>query len=70
MTRKGVNFREFDVTGDESLRQQMTERSEGRTTFPQIFIGTTYVGGCDELYALEEAGKLDQLLHADEANPA
>jgi glutaredoxin 3 len=70
LTRKGVNFREFDVTGDESLRQQMSERSQGGTTFPQIFIGATYVGGCDELYALEEAGKLDQLLQSGEGKPA
>ena len=42
----------------------MIERANGGSTFPQIFIGDTHVGGCDELYALEEAGKLDALLAA------
>ncbi len=40
----------------------MIERANGRSTFPQIFIGATHVGGCDDLYALDEAGKLDPLL--------
>ncbi|HXX04770.1 MAG TPA: glutaredoxin 3 [Xanthobacteraceae bacterium] len=66
LSRKGVNFREINVTGNRQMRQQMIERSNGGTTFPQIFIGTTHVGGCDELYALEEAGKLDALLGGDE----
>jgi glutaredoxin 3 len=44
----------------------MTARTDGRTTYPQIFIGSTYVGGCDELYALEDAGKLDPLLNGDQ----
>jgi glutaredoxin 3 len=61
LSRKGVAFHEFDVTGNSEMRQEMIERAGGET-FPQIFIGTTHVGGCDELYALEEAGKLDALL--------
>ncbi len=62
LSRKGVNFREIDVTGNGQIRQEMIQRANGGTTFPQIFVGTTHVGGCDELYALEEAGKLDGLL--------
>jgi glutaredoxin 3 len=62
LNRKGVNFVEIDVTGDWKGRQQMVQRANGRTTVPQIFIGTTHVGGCDDLHALERAGKLDPLL--------
>ena len=60
--RKGVAFSEIDVTHDPERRAEMARRAEGRTTTPQIFIGPTYVGGCDELYALERAGRLDALL--------
>jgi len=48
----------------------MIQRANGRSTYPQIFIGATHVGGCDELYALEEAGKLDPLLAAAKEPPA
>ena len=54
LSRKGVAYREIDVTGNEQVREEMIERANGHTTFPQIFIGATYVGGCDELYALED----------------
>ena len=64
LTRKGVAFQEINASGNRELRQQMIERSNGGSTFPQVFIGDTHVGGCDELYALEEAGKLDALLAA------
>jgi glutaredoxin 3 len=70
LSRKGVNFREIDVTGNDDLRREMSERSHGRTAVPQIFVGSTYVGGCDELYALEDAGKLDPLLKQSEERPA
>jgi glutaredoxin 3 len=70
LRRKGVSFREIDVTADRETRQQMVERAHGGTTVPQIFIGATHVGGCDELYALEEAGKLDALLGSSEGQPA
>jgi glutaredoxin 3 len=70
LSRKGVNFREIDVTGDRQMRQEMVQRANGGNTFPQIFIGATHVGGCDELYALEEAGKLDALLHQGEGQSA
>jgi glutaredoxin 3 len=62
LSRKGVVFHEIDASGDRDVRNQMIERANGRSTFPQIFIGATHVGGCDDLYALEEAGKLDPLL--------
>jgi len=70
LSRKGVEFQEIDVTADRQMRQTMAERAKGRSTVPQIFIGTTHVGGCDELYALEERGELDPLLAADEGKPA
>jgi glutaredoxin 3 len=62
LSRKGVDFREIDVTGNRELRKEMVQRANGRSTAPQIFIGTTHIGGCDDLYALEDAGKLDPLL--------
>ena len=64
LRKKSVVFTEFDVSGDRELRAKMTQRAQGRTTVPQIFIGSTHVGGCDDLYALEDAGKLDPLLTA------
>lgn len=62
LTRKGVAFEEIDVGGDWDLRQRMTERAGGRYTVPEIFINGKIIGGCDELYELERAGKLDSLL--------
>ena len=64
LTRKGVAFTEHNATGNRELRQEMIDKSNGGSTFPQVFIGETHVGGCDDLYALEEAGKLDALLTA------
>ncbi len=64
LTRKGAAFSEIDVTGDPAGREKMVERANGRMTVPQIFIGTTHVGGSDELHELERAGKLDALLAA------
>ncbi|MFZ0425880.1 MAG: glutaredoxin 3 [Xanthobacteraceae bacterium] len=62
LSRKGVEFHEIDASGNRDLRNEMIQRSHGRSTFPQIFIGANHVGGCDDLYALEEAGGLDPLL--------
>jgi glutaredoxin 3 len=62
LKRKGVAFAEIDVTGDPEGRNKMIERASGRMTVPQIFIGSTHVGGYDDLYALDRAGKLDPLL--------
>ena len=61
LVRKNVSFTEFDITGKADLRDEMVRRS-GRATVPQIFIGETYVGGSDDLAALEREGKLDDLL--------
>lgn len=61
LTRKGVAFDEISVDGQSELRAEMVHKA-GRTTVPQIWIGATHVGGCDDLYALERAGKLDGLL--------
>ena len=62
LSRKGVDFTEIDVSGDPHGRSNMTARANGRMTVPQIFIGSAHVGGYDDLYALERAGKLDPLL--------
>ena len=62
LKKKNAAFTEIDVSRDRELRSKMTARANGRTTVPQIFIGATHVGGCDDLYALDEAGKLDPLL--------
>ncbi|MDJ0826333.1 MAG: glutaredoxin 3 [Rhodobacter sp.] len=62
LTQKGVSFAEIDLRKHPARRQEMLGRSGGRHTVPQIFVGDTHVGGCDELYALEQAGKLDPLL--------
>jgi glutaredoxin 3 len=66
LTRKGLTFSEIDVTGDQEGRSQMVQRANGRMTVPQIFIGATHVGGCDDLYALDRAGRLDPLLVTEE----
>ncbi|HVZ52495.1 MAG TPA: glutaredoxin 3 [Pseudolabrys sp.] len=68
LTRKGVAFSEIDVGKDWDRRAEMVERANGRTTVPQIFIGDTHVGGCDDLHALDRAGKLDPLLSAGKAS--
>ena len=62
LTKKGATFREIDVGADPSLRQEMTQRANGRRTVPQIFIGGAHVGGSDDLHALDDAGKLDPML--------
>ncbi len=67
LKRKNVAFTEIDVDCDVAERAAMTQRANGRRTVPQIFIGPTHVGGCDDLHALESAGKLDQLLAAQKS---
>ena len=62
LKQKGAKFSEVDVLVEPNRRPEMMKRAGGRHTVPQIFIGETHVGGCDELYALERAGKLDPLL--------
>jgi glutaredoxin 3 len=67
LKKKSVAFTEIDVSRDRALRAQMMQRANGRQTVPQIFVGTTHVGGCDDLYALEDEGKLDALLNGASA---
>lgn len=62
--KKGVTFNEINVGMDADKRNEMIERAGGRTSVPQIFIGGAHVGGCDDLYALDRAGRLDPLLAA------
>jgi glutaredoxin 3 len=62
LSRKSVKYDEIDVTFAPAKRAAMTARAGGARTVPQIFIGETHVGGCDELHDLEHAGKLDLLL--------
>ncbi len=64
LKRKDAAFTEIDVTSDPAKRANMTAKADGGYTVPQIWIGATHVGGCDDLYALEQAGKLDPLLSA------
>jgi glutaredoxin 3 len=64
LAKKGVDFIEHDATGNQGLRAEMIAKSNGGSTFPQIFINGTHVGGCDDLHALDRAGKLDPMLAA------
>jgi len=62
LSAKGVAFSEIDVARQPERRAEMVQRASGGRTVPQIFVGEIHVGGCDQLYALERAGKLDSLL--------
>ena len=62
LDRKGVTYTEHDASFDPQLRREMIARANGRSTFPQIFVGEVHVGGSDELHALEAKGRLDDLL--------
>jgi glutaredoxin 3 len=62
LRQKLLDFSEITVDGDPVARGKMSERSDGRTTVPQIFLGDRHIGGCDELYELERLGELDALL--------
>ncbi|HAC50900.1 MULTISPECIES: glutaredoxin 3 [Sulfitobacter] len=62
LTQKGAAFDEVDVLSEPERKKEMIQRAGGARTVPQIFIGDVHVGGCDELYALDRAGKLDALL--------
>ncbi|MEM7238044.1 MAG: glutaredoxin 3 [Pseudomonadota bacterium] len=64
LATKGAAYTEINVMGDSKKRSEMTARAKGARTVPQIFVGETHVGGCDELHALDQAGKLDGLLAA------
>jgi glutaredoxin 3 len=62
LKEKGAEYSEIDVSFDREARSAMTERAGGSHTVPQIFIGDRHVGGCDDLYALDHNGNLDELL--------
>lgn len=62
LKEKGVEFTEIDLMQQPLRKREMIEKAGGRTSVPQIFIGETHIGGCDELFALDAAGKLDPLL--------
>ncbi len=63
LEKKNVNFTEYKIDGDEDARTLMIERADGRRTLPQIFIDNKGIGGCDDLYALENENKLEALLN-------
>ena len=62
LEQKGIAVKEVEITGKPELRDEMLAKSNGRSTVPQIFIGSRHVGGCDDLYALERRGELEKLL--------
>lgn len=64
LDRKGVEYTEYNLDGDEAGRAKMSERANGRTSVPQIFIDDRHVGGCDDIHALDRKGQLDSLLKA------
>jgi glutaredoxin 3 len=59
---KGVDFTEYKIDGNETARTEMAERANGRRSVPQIFINQQHIGGCDDLYQLDQKGQLDSLL--------
>ena len=62
LNKKGAEIEEYPAANDAKRKQEMIERSNGKVSFPQIFINEQHIGGCDDLYALEEKGELDALL--------
>jgi glutaredoxin 3 len=68
LSKKGVEFTEFDISGDAEARRRMTERAHGRMTVPQIFVGSVHVGGYDDLSMLDLVGDLDELLAEGDAS--
>jgi glutaredoxin 3 len=64
LDKKGIEYTEYCIDGDEAARSKMAKRANGRRSLPQIFINDQHIGGCDDLYALNSQGKLDPLLQA------
>ncbi len=62
LDRKGVQYTEYTIDGDEAARDRMSQRANGRRSVPQIFINDRHIGGCDDIHALEAQGELDSLL--------
>ena len=62
LQRKGVDYAEIDIIEQPARRNEMIQRAGGRTTVPQIFIDGEHIGGCDDMVALDRAGKLDPKL--------
>ncbi len=62
LRNKGVEFIEYSIDGDEAARHKMAQRANGRRSLPQIFINDAHIGGCDDIHALDNQGKLDGLL--------
>lgn len=62
LSRKGIDFIEYSIDGDEAARNKMAQRANGKRSVPQIFINDQHIGGCDDIYALDKQGKLDGLL--------
>lgn len=63
LDKKGVNYTNYDITGDEGARAKMVERTGGPKSVPQIFIDDKHYGGCDDIHALDAKGELDALLN-------
>ena len=64
LAQKGVAYTEIDVAAEPERRAEMVQRAKGGRTVPQIFVGDAHIGGFDDMYALDRAGKLDPLLAA------
>jgi glutaredoxin 3 len=62
LRNKGIDFIEYNLDGDEIGRNKMSERANGKRSLPQIFINDAHIGGCDDIYALERQGKLQEML--------
>ena len=62
LNKKNIVFKEYKIDGDDDARNKMSERAKGARTLPQIFINDICIGGCDDLYELENSNKLDSLL--------
>jgi len=62
LNKKGINFTEYCIDGDEQARAKMATRTQGKRSLPQIFINDQHIGGCDDIHALDRTGKLDPLL--------
>ncbi len=62
LNKKNIQFIEYKIDGDESAREKMSQRANGKRSLPQIFIDNNSIGGCDDLYSLEEDNKLDSLI--------